>query len=223
MNKEIARSLLMEYLYDELDASQKKEFEKALLAHPELQVELNELSDVRSVLSHLPVESPEEKITVVAASQKKTWADARELLLPTGRLAKAGLALAACLVLFAIVGAFTKMSFTFNESGFQISFGEPIQATTQTFDPAQLEELVSRIQEENTLMMAEYVKAAQQLQNEKIEESFASFAEYVEHQRTSDLKLISSDLTSLEETYYNRYRQTNQVLGEIIQTVSNRN
>jgi len=72
-------------------------------------------------------------------------------------------------------------------------------------------------------MISDAVQSAQQQQENELEKTLVNFADYIEQQRQSDLQMISSGLYDMEETYYDRFRQTDQVLGELIQTVSTGN
>lgn len=226
MNKETARSLFMDYLYDELEDDQRKELETYLSQNPELKKELDELGDVRSMLQHLPVQDPAEQIIMVEPERsgfQDWWNTLIESWIPGSGFVRAGFALASVLILFVVMGAFTKMNISINNNGFELAFGEKQEVVQQGFTAEQVDYLLQQMREENALMVSEAVQAVQQTQDEKLEQTLINFADYVEEQRRSDLRMISSGLTSMEETYYDRFRQTDQVLGELIQTVSTRN
>lgn len=226
MNKEIARLLFMDYLYDELEQDQRKELETYLSQNPELKKELDELGDVRSMLQHLPVQDPAEQIVMVEPNQsgfQDWWNELIESWIPQSRFARVGFTMASVLIFFVVMGAFTKMSISINDNGFELAFGEKQEVVQQGFTPQQVDYLLQQMREENALMVSEAVQAVQRSQDEKLEQTLINFADYVEEQRRSDLRMISSGLTSMEETYYDRFRQTDQVLGELIQTVSTRN
>lgn len=226
MNKETARSLFIDYLYDELEQDQRKELEIYLSKHPELQNELEELSDVRSMLSHLPVQDPAEQLVMVEPNKsgfQDWWNELLESWIPGNGFARAGIAIASLLGVFLIAGAVTKMNITINDSGFNLAFGEKQEIIQQGFTPRQVEHLLQQVREDNAIMISDAIQAAQQQQESRLEKTLVNFADYIEQQRQSDLQMISSGLYNMEETYYDRFRQTDQVLGELIQTVSTRN
>lgn len=226
MNKETARSLFMDYLYGELEQDQRKELEIFLSQDPELQKELDELGDVRSMLQHLPVQDPAEQLVMVEPNKsgfQDWWNELIESWIPTNGFARAGFAMASVLILFVVVGAFTKVNISVDNGGFNLTFGEKQEIIQQGFTPEQVDYLIQQMREENALMVSEAVQAVQQSQDEKLEQTLINFADYVELQRRNDLQMISSGLSNMEETYYDRFRQTDQVLGELIQTVSTRN
>ena len=226
MNKETARSLFMDYLYDELEQDQRQELEIFLSQNPELKKELKELSDVRSMISHLPVQDPAEQLVMVEPDKsglQEWWNELIGGLLPKNGFARAGFALASLLVVFTILGAFTKMNVTINDNGFNLAFGEKQEIIQQGFTPQQVEQLLQQVREDNAVMISDAVQSAQQQQEAELEKTLVNFADYIEQQRQSDLQMISSGLYDMEETYYDRFRQTDQVLGELIQTVSTGN
>ncbi|HET8865598.1 MAG TPA: hypothetical protein VFM80_07855 [Gracilimonas sp.] len=226
MNKETARSLFMDYLYDELEQDQRKELETFLSQSPELKKELDELWDVRSMLQHLPVQDPAEQIVMVEPERsgfQDWWNELIESWIPQSGFGRAGFAMASVLILFVVMGAYTKMNISINENGFELAFGEQQEVVQQGFTAEQVDYLLQQMREENALMVSEAVQAVKQTQDEKLEQTLINFANYVEQQRRDDLQFISSGINNMEEVYYDRFRQTDQVLGELIQTVSTRN
>jgi hypothetical protein len=216
----------MDYLYDKLEQDQRKELEAYLSHNPGLKKELDELGDVRSMLQHLPVQNPAEQLVMVEPERsgfQDWWNEMIESWLPASGFVRAGVAVASIFILFVVMGAFTNMNISINDNGFELAFGEQQEIVQQGFTAEQVEYLLQQMREENALMVSEAVQAVQQTQDEKLEQTLINFANYVEEQRRSDLRVISSGLTSMEETYYDRFRQTDQVLGELIQTVSTRN
>ncbi|MCH2449166.1 MAG: hypothetical protein MK198_03375 [Gracilimonas sp.] len=226
MNKETARLLFMDYLYDELEQDQRKELEAYLSHNPGLKKELDELGDVRSMLQHLPVQNPAEQLVMVEPERsgfQDWWNEMIESWLPASGFARAGFAIASLLILFVVMGAFTKMNISVGDGGFNLTFGEKQEIIQQGFTPHQVEMLLQQVREDNAVMISDAIQQAQQQQENRIEKTLVNFADYIEQQRQSDLQMISSGLYNMEETYYDRFRQTDQVLGELIQTVSTRN
>ncbi len=226
MNKETARLLFMDYLYDELEDEKKKELEEILAKNPELKKELDELSEVRSMISHLPVQDAAEQLVMVEPKKsgfKNWWQNLIEALLPLNSFTKAGFALASLVIVFVILGALTKMNITVNGEGFNLAFGEKQEIIQQGFTPRQVDYLLQQMKLENAHIVVEAVQAVQKDQADQLEKTLINFADYMEQQRQADLQIINSGLITMEKTYYNRFRKTDQVLGEIIQTVSTNN
>lgn len=224
MTKEEARNLMMDYLFDELDEAHRHEFEAYISKHADLKQELEELTGTRELLQHLPVESPAEKLTFLepeteSLSSESIWSRVSSLLIPQNVFAKGAFGIATFVFLFFVMGAFTDMNISVGDEGFSMTFGE--QPPVQTgYTAAQVEMLITQVQQENAELIEDYVLAAQEQQELQFQQTLATFAEYMDEQRENDLELMNYSLTSLEENTYTRFQQTDQVLGEIIQTVS---
>lgn len=222
MNKEEARLLLMDYLYGELDNSKEKELLSFIAKHDDLKQEFEELTDTQSFLHNLPVQDPAEQLVIMEPKNSSTesfWESILSALTPRNAFAQAGFGIAVLAFVFIVTGAITGLNISYNETGVQLGFGKVSEAE-KSFSAAQVEQIVQQIQRDNVALVQQVVADAQEQQNIQLEETFASFASYLEGQRTNDLQLISSGLEDLKENTFTRFRQNEQVLGEIIQTVS---
>ena len=224
MTKNEARKLFIDYMYNELDIDTQQKLEYCIEKHPELKEELHGLMETKQLLKHMPVEDPKEQIVIMEPSSTYSsftnwWENILSLLMPRSAFARFGITLASFAFLFIIAGSLTNMNIQFQEGNFSISFGEqPPQQMGYNAD--QVELLINQVQAENAQLVAEIVQTAQEQQEFQFQQTLESFAEYLDEQRNTDLQLIDYSLTSLEENTYNRFSQTDQVLGEIIETVS---
>lgn len=224
MTKDEARELLIDYMYGELDIDSQQKLELMIQQNPDLKKEFDGLMETREVLQQMPVEQPEGRIIIMEPrstySSFKYWLENMlSVLTPKSTFSRYSLALASFVFLFALTGRLTNLNIEYQNNGFSLSFGEQLpQEIGYTAD--QVELLINQVQADNAQLVAEIVQAAQEQQEFQFQQTLASFAEYLDEQRTSDLKLIDYSLTNLEETTYNRFYQTDQMLGEIIETVS---
>jgi len=224
MTKDEARELFIDYMYGGLDIETQQKLETFIGKHPELKEELDGLMETRQVLQEMPVESPKEQIVIMEPSTayssfRNWWENMLSYLTPRSGFGRFGVAIASFVFLFILTGSLTNMNLNMQDGDFSISFGE--QAPAQVgYSAAQVEMIINQVQAENAELVSQIVEAAQEQQEVQFEQTLASFAAYLDDQRTSDLELIDFSLTNLEETTYNRFVQTDQVLGEIIQTVS---
>lgn len=224
MTKDEARELFIDYMYGGLDIDTQKELETFLLANPDVQEELESLQATRALLSFLPEQQPKEQFVMMEPEVEspgffQQLKQSLTALKPKSGFGRLGFATVGFVFLFVITGALTDMNLSVNEGNFSLSFGEQTPAPVG-YTAAQVELIINQVQAENAALVADIVEAAQIQQESQIQETLASFASYIEEQRTSDLQLIDYSLTNLEETTYNRFVQTDQVLGEIIETVS---
>lgn len=222
MNKEQARLLLMDYMYGELDEAKKSELLDFINQHDDLKQEFEELTETQSFLHHLPVQDPAEQLVIMEptkASSEGFWQSILSALTPRNAFAQAGFGVAVLAFVFIVTGALTGLNVSYTDAGVQLGFGE-IPTAEKTFSATQVEQIIQQIQRDNVALVQQVVADAQEQQNIQLEETFASFASYLESQRTNDLQLISSGLEDLKENTFTRFRENEQVLGEIIQTVS---
>ena len=225
MDKETARSLFMDYMYGELEADRRKELEQYLQKHPELREELDQLMEVRSMLGHLSAEEPAEQLVMMepeSDSSPAWWTTFFAPLLGWNSLARTAFATAFLFLLFFTAGALTDMNFSAGSNGISLTFGEQ-PSVQQGISPQEVQLMLNEVKQDNAELMAELLQASQQQQEEQFQRTLASFADYINEQRYSYLQMLSSGLSSIEQSYYDRFQQTDQVLGDIIQTVSQRN
>lgn len=219
MNDQSARSLLMDYLYDEISEEQKTKLETYLKDNPELRKELDELSETRSILQQMPEVNPDKKLLVMEpreGSFSHWWQQAKHLL-PQSFLGKSALAAAAGLILFLFVGSVAQLHINSSSDGIAISMGYSPKIN-HGLSKQEAEALISQIREENAAMLSEYAEAINQQNKEQLQK----VVNYFQEQRINDLQLVDQTLDELQQNTNYRLRQTNQYLGQMLQTVSTR-
>ncbi|MDZ7716608.1 MAG: hypothetical protein U5J95_10385 [Balneolaceae bacterium] len=217
MNKQQARILFMDYLYDEISTEDKKKLKKYLEDNPSLKEELEELQKTRSLLQKMPSEEPAQKLLMVESkdrSWKQWWHDAKSLM-PQTRWGKSALAIAASFLLMIMVGAAAEVHIQSTEAGFTISLGEQPQIN-ESISEEQAEALIDQIREENAAMLNEFAKSI----NEQNKKQLLQVVQYFEEQRLNDLQLIDQNLDQVQQASHYRWRQTNEYWSELIQTVN---
>ena len=224
MTKEEARELFIDFMYGGLDIDTQQQLEAFVQQHPDLKDELDGMMETRQVLQQMPVESPTEQFVmmdpaVAKSSFRSSFEKLWTALSPKSGFGRAGFAVASFVFLFIITGSLTNLNFSMQDGEIFLRFGEQPPAQVG-YSAAQVEMIINQVQAENAELVAEIVQAAQEQQESQFQQTLASFASYLDEQRTSDLELIDYSLSNLQETTYNRFVQTDQVLGEIIETVS---
>lgn len=217
MNNQLARSLFMDYLYDEIASEDKKRLEAYLKEHPELQKELDRLQQTRSLLLQMPEEQPSQKLLVMEPRKRtfSQWLQEAGYLMPQSFLGKTGLAIAAGFVLLMVIGSVTKVHVSTVESGFSISLGyQPV--INEGLSVQQTEALIDQIRRDNAAMLADYAGSL----NSQNEQQLRQLVQYFEQQRMNDLQLIDQNLTQLQQANSYRWQQANRYLGEVLQNVS---
>ena len=228
MTEKEAKILLMDYLYDEMDEKQKAEFEKKLTEDPSLKKELDDLKSMRKLIESTPVEEPPHKLMMMVP-ESDSQAEERKRESSTSSIKKifskypsatTFLAAAASILIILTGAAFTGLTVGQTEQGFYLTFGEQPVRTQAGISEEQVYDMMEQIQEENSILMASMIRQLRQDQQEQLDETVAMLTAYYEEQRQEDLRLISRGLVQLQENTYNRFRQTDEALGDLIYAIS---
>lgn len=215
MTEKEARSLFMDYLYEEMESRKKREFETYLKENPALAEELAELNGTRSLLQHVPLETPPHKLVMMAPGKTPGKS------LFQNRYARAAMAIAAAFLLIILSLALADIQIGQTTQGFYVSFGGSTPpAAQQGMDEEEVYELIEEIREENALLLASVVEQSQQQQQAQLRETIATLTDYYDQRRQQDLLLITEGLAQLEEETYYRFMQTDETLGDLIYALS---
>lgn len=217
MNEQLARSLFMDYLYDEIDADDRQRLEKFLSDRPDLQAELEKLNQTRTLLQQMPAPESGQPIVMVEPRERTfaDWLHEAKSLLPRTAIGRVGFAMAAGFILLLFVGSVARMHISSGENGLSISMGHT-SVVNEGITPEQVEGLIEMIREENTIMMANYAEAL----NEQNSNQIRQVVEYFEQQRLNDLQSIDHSFTQIEENTTEQWLATNRFLGNLLQNVN---
>lgn len=220
MNDQLARSLFMDYLYDEISESDKTKLEAYLDNNPDSRKELEQLKQTRSLLQQMPEPDPAQQLLVMEPHERsfsQWWTQAKNLL-PHSLLGKTAFAAAAGLILFFFLGSLAQLHIDTSNEGLAISLGYS-PTVNQGLSQEEANALIAQIKEENTAMLADYAEAINRQNEEQLQQVIA----YFEEQRMQDLQLVNQTLNQLQENTNYRINRTNEYLGQVLQTVSYQN
>jgi len=213
MTNEELHIRMMDYLYGELDESERLRFEKYLEEHPSEKKEFEELRETRVVMRHGKVDKPKHHFTLTPAPVQPAnrWWQYSSF--------RVAAAVAACVILFFTAGAISGLNMNIGQDGFSMAFGEqPVGVAGFTAD--QVQQIVADIQQQNLQTMNELISASELQQREQIEETLTTFMDYMDTQRQEDFRLISRGLQEIQNNTASRFRQNELVLGELLQQVN---
>lgn len=217
MNDQLARSLFMDYLYDEISIENKQRLESYLEDHPSLQEELDRLRQTRTLLQQMPAGQPTQKLLVMEPRQRtfgQWWNEAKNLF-PQTVWGKTGFAVAAGFALLMIIGSVAKVHVAPTEAGYAISLGyQPV--IQEGLSAQHTKALINQIRQENAAMLTEYAEAL----NEQNRQQFRQVVQYFEQQRLNDLQLIDHNLDQFQQANNYRWQQANRFWGEMLQNVN---
>ncbi len=156
MNKQTARSLLMDFLYDEISAGDKENLKIYLDNHPGMVQELKELRKTQTLLKQMPEVKAPQKLRMMEPRSRTfgQWRQDVKTILPHSGWGKAALAAAACLILLLVAGSVANVQITSDRSGFTLSLGYE----------EQIEQSLSQKPENQKYMAKQENKAADNLQ-----------------------------------------------------------
>lgn len=145
---------LLDYLYGEMNARERKEFEAKLSDDKELQKELEELSSVRNELEKLTDKEVMEPFSTWGKARSSNWFrlnQKRKVL-----IFRPVIAVAASLILLMLVGYLTNFSVSINEQGFSLSFANQNSLDQQEFVTAKDVKsiIANEVEKSNKLLLA---------------------------------------------------------------------
>jgi len=217
MNDQLARSLFMDYLYDEISAKDKERLENYLETRPSLQEELDKLQQTRKMLQQLPAAEPDRKLLVMEPRKRsfsQWWKEAQNLM-PQTIWGKSGFAIAASLILLLLIGSVAKIHISSTDAGYSVSLGyQPV--VNEDLSARQVEALITQIRSENAAMLDEYAETLQRQNREQLQQ----LVQYVDQQRMQDLQLIDYNLNQVQQANSYRWQEANRFLGEVLQNIS---
>jgi len=217
MNDQLARSLFMDYLYDEISAKDKERLENYLETRPSLQEELDKLQQTRKMLQQLPAAEPDRKLLVMEPRKRsfsQWWKEAQNLM-PQTIWGKSGFAIAASLILLLLIGSVAKIHISSTDAGYSVSLGyQPV--VNEGLSARQVEALITQIRSENAAMLDEYAETLQRQNREQLQQ----LVQYVDQQRMQDLQLIDYNLNQVQQANSYRWQEANRFLGEVLQNIS---
>lgn len=223
MNKNEARSLIMEYLYDEMNQTDKENFEQILSDSPDLQKELKEMQDTRNLLGQLTSADTEEQPSLFedrSAKPNNRWNSIRKTLIPGSNSGRVFLAAAAVLLISFLLASIVNLTVSTTGNGLTISFGSIPQAEQSGFSDEEVALLIEEVQRENAILATQLIEQAQAKQAEQFEDVMRNVVSYFEEQRMKDLQLVDNGISRLEEETYNRFRQTDEALVDLIYAIN---
>ena len=222
MNEKKARSLFMDYLYDELDAEQRIELETFLENHPDLLEEFNELRETRSMIQNIPIEDPVHQYVVVQPVQenRNSWLSGlKRTLAPQSFFFRSVVGIVFLLISMFLIASVTQFNFETSEAGWSVNFGSQPEIVQYGYDKEEISEILSVLHQENMIMATALIEEAQ-IQNEiQLRQAVTAILEYMEEQRNNDLLLVGRGLAEIEQENYYRYILTNETLSELLQTI----
>ncbi len=225
MTEQEAKSKLMDYLYNEMEEDQRKEFEKILSKNSDLQQDFHELKTTRELLQSEPGEIPHKNLLLIPPNPETTAKVRSDRSNNKIFYLKTAAAFAATILLAAIAFSFVNLQINQTDQGMLITFGEQPAASIQSQTEPQISEeelydLITEMQEENNRVFASVLEQTREEHQQQLADVIQTLTSYYDQRRQQDLILISEGLAQLEEETYYRFLQTEEALEDLIFALS---
>ena len=219
MIDEKTQQQLMDYLFDEMDSSERTAFEKKLRENDELRQKFNELKSTRSLIGNYAAEIPERDFAKEGDATKSHPAIEKQ---SSGLMRYSLMAVAATFLIAMFFVLFQTVQIGQTDDGYFLAFGTPpVQSVSEGISEDEINQIIDQLRTENALLMNAMIERVQQEQNAQFNESLTVLADYYEDRRNRDLILFTEGLLQLEENTATRINRTNQALNGIIYALSN--
>jgi hypothetical protein len=86
----------------------------------------------------------------------------------------------------------------------------------------QLDQMLASLSDENVRLIEEAFQAATDQQQQQLQESLANFARYLDKIRAEDTELVLASLEELDRRAESKFKETDQAIDALLQTVQNR-
>ncbi len=223
MKCEEVRPFLIELLYDEI-ADEDRELVRAHLSHCEkCQAEFASLKSTSNILQKWEEVDPQFKLVLV--TETESWTSRLKELFgkiipdPGLGLRRFGYVLAGVFLLLAIAN--TEISYQNGNFRIRMALFPAKQEMTPTgLTTAQTEALIKKIQQENYYLTQSLIAQSEARLRNEWAASLTELNKTYEQQRLKDLQLIGSGLVNLERNTFQRIKNTNNSINELLRYIS---
>ncbi len=207
---------ILEYIYGEMTASDKKEFEKELKADKELAAEVRKLKSMHDTLRDNRL--PESKNRIVNTAQIYNNLNSGTISL-WKQLPVAVKAFSFVLIFFVVLSV-TNFTVQYNDAGLTVKFG--VSSSAQVNNPAkQIESALATNRTETLRILKEYIDAQQEKQFVAVSNLLGELQTRRDVQRRLELEAVYQELENLRINTRARFVNANRALNGLAKYVSN--
>lgn len=203
---------IINYLYGEMSSEETEEFEKHLAECAECKAELSELKHSRELLQQISDAMPGMNLF----RPRKPWWKEPFRLLPAGRAGRIGLGVAAALAALLVIGSLARLQIHYGNSSFDIKMGGVSSANT--LSPIQEQQIVSKIERQNYQVLNTWLQNFQDQQNKEFKQVLYDYSYALQNRQDQQFLVLGKELQQFYNHTDQRFRQTDLVLNNLIQT-----
>lgn len=225
MKCDLSKEKLMAFLYDELNGDERADFERHLSQCPACRKEIALLESSRKLLQAWQDEEPpaftfvQDKYSV-PESLRRLWSGFSPLRKILWGLATGAVAALLFLSLLQVDATYKAGEWHIRLGLWKNSMqGENASRQTLVAQPVSREEFEAW-KTGSVQLFADMLEASQQKQKQELSNAMLQLAQRFELQRRQDLQFVGRGLEVLQNDNESKYRQTSQVLEQLLQVAS---
>ncbi len=216
------RSLLMDFLYDEISDADRELFLAHLATCKSCQQDYIALKRTSRMLQEWEDVNPDFNFIVV--SEKSHWANyLRDLLaklIPRPRKLAYGVIGSLVAIFLLLAAANTEISYQSKEFKLRLGLFQKPTSAAASADKLATQRLIEQLQQENYLLMTSLIQQSEARQRKEMESAFIQLRQDIERQRIEDLNLVGLGLDNIERNTYHRIQKTDNSLNEFIRLIN---
>ncbi len=215
------RSLMMDYLYDELSDEDRQRLESHVMTCAACRQRLAAFQQTSAMLQQWDDVDPDFHVVMVAPKpslldRAKQWLAAPTFNFP--RLAQ-GVAAAIAVAFLILAIANTEISYRSGEFSFRVGF-LPRPKQLPAADPMLTQQTIERLQQENYYLMTTLIQQSEARQRQELAANLLKLRKDLERQRLEDLHLVGLGLDNIEQKTVKKIERTDRSLNEFIRLIS---
>lgn len=219
MKKKYSPEEIIDYLNGMMSDVDKADFDLALKQDESLRMEINDLVLVRQKLTEVnKVHPPSINADTIIRNSRKDW---KKTIYQSVRYA------ALILMTLIVIGSLSNINIRYNDEGLQLSMSIWPEQTIITENPVVEESispttlaLLQEFQEQQAQLVADIIEKDRADQRQQIQELFSEYATMIENRRMIDMELIQYELDNIAQRTDTKQRQTDLVLGSLLESIS---
>ena len=222
MKKKYSPEEIIDYLNGLMSDSDRTDIELAMKQDESLRMEINELVLMRTKLADTSnVNPPSINPESIIRRSKKDW---RKTAYQTVRYA------AMFLITLIVIGSLSNINIQYDDSGMQLSMSvwpeqpptviETIQGERDDSVSPETIALLQEFQKQQAQLVADIIEKDRADQRQQIQELFSEYATMIENRRMIDMELIQYELDNIAQRTDTRQKQTDLVLGSLLESIS---
>ncbi len=221
MKCEDTKLLLMDFLYDEINADAEKRLRLHLESCPACRIEYEGLQRTSLVLRAWPEAEPPHALVFV--EQRASWWDSfKQVLFPeqASLWVRLGFGLGTAAITALILSAALNLEVKYDAGRFTYHTSLAPRAQVELTEEAK-RQVLAELQQQNRELVAQMVQAGYEKQRGDLDRALFNITDEWQRQRQHDLRFVGRGLEEVQQNTDTRLRQTEKIMMDQFMRVSN--